>query len=119
MHRCPLVNTTRSTAWRWIKEALKRAQELGTIAASLWVGTQSLRRSATRHWLAGPLLGRGIRGDAAILRRSDVLRQVPTKHGFLSVEPLLEELGELDITGIAAVIVGGESGTGSISLTFC
>lgn len=29
---------------------------------------------------------------------------------FLSVEPLLEDLGELDLTGIDWVIVGGESG---------
>ncbi len=29
---------------------------------------------------------------------------------FLSIEPLLEDLGELDLSGIAWVIVGGESG---------
>lgn len=29
---------------------------------------------------------------------------------FLSIEPLLEEIGDLDLTGIAWVIVGGESG---------
>jgi protein gp37 len=29
---------------------------------------------------------------------------------FLSIEPLLEDLGELDLTGIGWVIVGGESG---------
>jgi len=29
---------------------------------------------------------------------------------FLSIEPLLEDLGEIDLTGIAWVIVGGESG---------
>jgi protein gp37 len=29
---------------------------------------------------------------------------------FLSVEPLLEDLGPLDLTGIHWVIVGGESG---------
>ena len=29
---------------------------------------------------------------------------------FLSVEPLLEDLGEIDLTGIHWVIVGGESG---------
>ena len=31
---------------------------------------------------------------------------------FLSVEPLLEDLGEIDLAGIHWVIVGGESGTG-------
>jgi len=32
---------------------------------------------------------------------------------FLSIEPLLEELGQFDLTGIAWVIVGGESGPGA------
>ena len=36
---------------------------------------------------------------------------VPTR--FLSVEPLLEDLGQLDLTGIHWVIVGGESGRGA------
>lgn len=32
---------------------------------------------------------------------------------FLSIEPLLEDLGEIDLTGIDWVIVGGESGHGA------
>lgn len=48
----PLVATTRSTAWRWVKDALKRAQDLGTIPAGRWAGTHTLRHSAARHWLA-------------------------------------------------------------------
>jgi protein gp37 len=32
---------------------------------------------------------------------------------FLSVEPLLEDLGQIDLTGIHWVIVGGESGPGA------
>src|SRR5262249_2230178 len=38
------------------------------------------------------------------------LRQTPASVRFLSVEPLLEDLGMLDLTGIHWVIVGGESG---------
>ena len=38
------------------------------------------------------------------------LRQVPARIRFLSVEPLLEDVGELDLTDIHWVIVGGESG---------
>ena len=52
VRRGPLVNTSRSTAWRWTKAALDRAQELGTIPAGRWVGTHTLRHSAARHWLA-------------------------------------------------------------------
>jgi protein gp37 len=32
---------------------------------------------------------------------------------FLSIEPLLEDLGTIDLTGIHWVIVGGESGQGA------
>jgi protein gp37 len=42
--------------------------------------------------------------------RIDHLRQTPARARFLSVEPLLEHLGTLDLTGIHWVIVGGESG---------
>jgi protein gp37 len=45
--------------------------------------------------------------------RIDHLRNAPAKVHFLSVEPLLEDLGELDLTGISWVIVGGESGPGA------
>jgi protein gp37 len=38
------------------------------------------------------------------------LRQVPARIRFLSVEPLLEDVGQLDLTDIHWVIVGGESG---------
>lgn len=42
--------------------------------------------------------------------RIDVLRTVPAAVRFLSVEPLLEDLGEIDLRGIDWVIIGGESG---------
>jgi protein gp37 len=41
------------------------------------------------------------------------LRRTPASVRFLSVEPLLEDLGQLDLTGIHWVIVGGESGPGA------
>src|SRR6266849_5720847 len=44
------------------------------------------------------------------LPRVDDLRQAPARVRFLSIEPLLEDLGEIDLTGIDWVIVGGESG---------
>jgi protein gp37 len=37
------------------------------------------------------------------------LREVPARIRFLSVEPLLEDVGQLDLTDIHWVIVGGES----------
>lgn len=47
------------------------------------------------------------------LPRIDHLRQSPAKVRFLSIEPLLEDLGEIDLSGIKWVIVGGESGPGA------
>jgi protein gp37 len=42
--------------------------------------------------------------------RIAVLREVDVFVRFLSVEPLLEDLGEIDLDGIHWVIIGGESG---------
>ena len=44
------------------------------------------------------------------LPRIDELREVDAQIRFLSVEPLLEGLGEINLDGIHWVIVGGESG---------
>lgn len=45
--------------------------------------------------------------------RADALRATPAAVRFLSCEPLLGPLPDLDLTGIDWVIVGGESGPGS------
>lgn len=47
------------------------------------------------------------------LERIGHLREAGPKTAFLSVEPLLEDLGEVDLTGIHWVIAGGESGAGA------
>jgi len=47
------------------------------------------------------------------LPRIDQLRAAPVSIRFLSIEPLLENLGPIDLTGISWVIVGGESGPGA------
>jgi protein gp37 len=47
------------------------------------------------------------------LPRVTHLRNTPASIRFLSVEPLLEDLGEFDLSGIDWVIVGGESGPGA------
>jgi protein gp37 len=45
--------------------------------------------------------------------RIDVLSRAPAKCRFLSVEPLLEDIGQIDLREIHWVIVGGESGHGA------
>jgi protein gp37 len=47
------------------------------------------------------------------LPRVDELRAAPAGLRFLSIEPLLEDVGTIDLTGIGWVIVGGESGPGA------
>jgi protein gp37 len=47
------------------------------------------------------------------LPRVEDLRRATASVRFLSVEPLLEDLGRLDLSGIHWVIVGGESGPGA------
>ena len=45
------------------------------------------------------------------LSRIDNLRHLPASVRFLSCEPLLEDLGHMDLEGVDWIIVGGESGT--------
>ena len=47
------------------------------------------------------------------LPRVEHLRAAPAGLRMLSVEPLLEDLGEIDLSGIGWVILGGESGHGA------
>ncbi|MBM3272649.1 phage Gp37/Gp68 family protein [Candidatus Kaiserbacteria bacterium] len=44
------------------------------------------------------------------LPRIDALRESPARIKWLSIEPLLENLGPIDLDGIDWVVVGGESG---------
>lgn len=60
---------------------------------NVWLGTSV----ETRQWLV----------------RANVLRTIPAAVRFLSLEPLLEDLGVIDLAGIRWVIVGGESGPGA------
>ena len=51
----------------------------------------------------------GVSGEASNVKyRIDCLRALPASIRFLSCEPLVEDLGELDLTNIDWVIVGGE-----------
>lgn len=53
----------------------------------------------------------GVTVEAPELKyRIDLLRQLPARVKFLSCEPLVEDLGELNLDDIDWVIVGGESG---------
>lgn len=51
--------------------------------------------------------------DRSRLNRLNHLRQTPATVRFVSFEPLLGDIGPVDLTGIAWAIVGGESGPGA------
>jgi protein gp37 len=50
--------------------------------------------------------------DSRVLGRVDHLRRVPAEVRYLSCEPLIGPLDELNLSGVHWVIVGGESGPG-------
>lgn len=73
--------------------------------------TKRPRRAAKYPGPWGPNIWQGVSIESQkYLYRIDQLRDCPAKVRFLSLEPLLEPLGELNLAGIHWVIVGGESG---------
>jgi protein gp37 len=80
----------------------KRADRLAKVAPSL-------------PWPKNVWMGVTVE-DNERLCRVEILRQVPSAVKFLSVEPLLGPLPDLNLDGIDWVIVGGESGPGARSM---
>jgi protein gp37 len=75
--------------------------------------SRRLRRvSGQLSWPPNLWMGVSVESDRYLFRAND-LRAVPAAIRFLSVEPLLGPLPELDLTGIDWVITGGESGPGA------
>lgn len=64
----------------------------------------------TREVPSQAWLGVSVENRKYGLPRIPILRRVNAKVRFLSVEPLLEDLGTFDISDLSWVIVGGESG---------
>ena len=90
--------------WHTYQVLTKRAERM-----------QGLLQTSLHHAAAASQIWWGVsvenRRDG--LPRIDHLRQAPAATRFLSIEPLLEDLGPLDLSGIHWVIVGGESGPGA------
>ena len=89
-----VMDVIRSTPWHTYQILTKRAERMAeyfatrAIPANVWLGV-SVEASDVKH-------------------RIDSLRKLPASIRFLSCEPLVEDLGELDLTNINWVIVGGE-----------
>lgn len=65
---------------------------------------------SNRHVPENIWLGVSVENKKHGVPRIDKLRNINATIKFLSVEPLLEDIGKIDLTGIDWVIVGGESG---------
>jgi protein gp37 len=90
--------------WHIYQMLTKRATRMRAFAAGL-----PERFTRAEHiWL-----GVSVEDRKYGLPRVGALRDTPAAVRFLSIEPLLEDLGKLDLRGIDWVIVGGESGPGA------
>lgn len=69
-------------------------------------------RMAEGFWLDNLWLGVTVEHDN-YRDRIDILRQIPAAHRFISFEPLLSDIPDVDFTGISWTICGGESGPGA------
>jgi protein gp37 len=89
----------RRASWHTFQVLTKRAERLDTLGRkldwppNLWMGVSV----ETRKYLS----------------RLDHLRRTPARVKFISFEPLLERLGNINLARIDWAIVGGESGPGA------
>ena len=77
---------------------------------------ERMRQVVNRTWYQPPRhiwLGVSVEDRAYGLPRIQELRETAASVRFISIEPLLERLGAVDLTLIDWVIVGGESGPGA------
>jgi len=89
----------RRASWHTFQVLTKRAERLEALGRHL-------------DWPPNVWMGVSVESRTQ-LSRVDRLRRVPATIRFLSIEPLLERLGTVDLGGIDWAIVGGESGPGA------
>ena len=94
-----VFSTMTRARWHTFQVLTKRSERLRDLAAHI-------------GWPANVWVGVSVENQDAARRIGD-LRQVPAAVRFLSLEPLLGPLENLDLTGIDWVIAGGESGPGA------
>jgi protein gp37 len=89
----------RRAHWHQFQVLTKRAERLAEVSADL-------------PWPKNVWMGVSVESRKYLPRVED-LRRTGASTKFLSLEPLLEDLGRFDLNGIDWVIVGGESGPGA------
>ncbi len=91
-----LFNTMNEATWHTFQVLTKRADRL-------------LNLSNHINWTRNIWMGVSVE-DRMNLRRVDLLRQCGATVKFVSAEPLLESINQIDLIDIDWLIVGGESG---------
>lgn len=91
-----IIETVHACPQHTFQILTKRAERMAEYAAD--------REVPSNAWL-----GVSVENRRHGVPRIDVLRSIDAVVRFLSVEPLLEDVGSLQLNGIAWVIVGGES----------
>jgi len=91
-----VFDVMRRASWHTFQVLTKRAERMETLGRKL-------------DWPPNVWMGVSVEAPK-YLYRLDHLRRTPARVRFISFEPLLEALGEIDLRGIDWVIVGGESG---------
>lgn len=94
-----IFDTMRRAHWHQFQILTKRPQRLARLAPTL-------------PWPRNVWQGVSIENNEVAFR-ADYLRKVPAAVRFLSCEPLIGPVDEVDLTGIDWVIAGGESGRGA------
>ena len=95
-----LIEVTPSLTWLLLT---KRPENIARMMPFIEIGGELIERFSN-VWLGTTV------GCKSSLPRVDELRRLPVAVRFLSIEPLLEDLGRIDLRGISWVIVGAESG---------
>lgn len=94
-----IFNTMREASWHNFQILTKRSDRLLEVANEI-------------DWPANVWQGVSVE-NSRVEYRIDHLRQTPAHIRFLSIEPLIGPLDNLNLDGIDWVIVGGESGPGA------
>jgi protein gp37 len=91
-----VFDVMRRASWHTFQVLTKRAERMETLGRKL-------------DWPSNVWMGVSVE-TPKYLYRLDHLRRTPARVRFISFEPLLEALGEVDLDDIHWAIVGGESG---------
>ena len=99
-----VADIMRRAYWHTFQVLTKRAERLRALANTK---LQSMTKLPHIWW------GVSVEDTKCGVPRIRHLQEAQVSVRFLSIEPLLERIDHLDLTGIAWVIVGGESGHGA------